>query len=52
MPVLLTSASPSCYPQSLTTLVGLHVAMLFEWRVQDLPSGYGREQEKAWAGIA
>jgi hypothetical protein len=29
----------------LTTLAGLHVAMLFEWCVQDLPSSYSREQE-------
>ena len=27
----------------LTTMVGLHVAMLFEWCVQDLPSGHSRE---------
>jgi hypothetical protein len=40
---------------SLTTLVGLvglHVAMLFEWSVQDLPSGHSWEQEEARAGTA
>ena len=33
-------------------LAGLHVAMLFEWCVQDLPSGYSHQQEEARAGAA
>jgi hypothetical protein len=37
---------------SLTTLAGLHVAMLFEWCVQDLPSGHSREQEEGREGTA
>ena len=48
--VLLMLALSCRFP--LTKLVGLHIAMLFEWCMQDLPSGHSRGNEAARAGTA